>query len=644
MCGFAGFVNFRTDMDQGELGDLADRMGRTIKHRGPDSKGIWTDAGKGVGLVFRRLAIIDLSEAGSQPMVSHCGRYIIVYNGEIYNFPELRSKLESGGVSFRGHSDTEVLLAHIACYGVRKTCDLSIGMFAFAVWDRELDVMTLARDRVGIKPLYWGQSDKAILFGSELKALRQHPAFDPEINRDAVASYLRFTYVPGPLSIYKSINKLEPGTIVTLKCDRDPQFETYWSLENTIIQAKNNPLDLSDFEATDKLESLLADAIGIRMHADVPLGAFLSGGLDSSTVVALMQAQSDKPVNTYTIAFDDPKYNEAAQAKTIAAHLGTSHTELKMTARDALDVIPQLSSMYDEPFSDSSQIPTHIVSRLTRQHVTISLSGDGGDELFAGYTRYLAKAQYDRILFAQPAWLRQMLAIAIRTLPPRYWNNLGEFIPEKRRPTLFGDKLYKLARMIDGPVSEYYQKAVSHWDNPDNMVVGGSEYQTAMHTGSSGIAFSNAIEEMQYLDTKMYMTDDILTKVDRASMAASLEARVPLLDHRIIEFAWRLPFEQKIRKGRGKFLLREVLYRHVPKALVDRPKAGFAVPIDSWLRGPLRDWAQELLTPDAMHRAGLANTAEITRKWDEHMSGQRNWQYHIWNILTLVAWSNENSA
>ncbi|MDP2830253.1 MAG: asparagine synthase (glutamine-hydrolyzing) [Sulfuricellaceae bacterium] len=642
MCGITGFLN-QTEVDQSSV--IANRMADAIAHRGPDDAGIWVDAAAGIGLAHRRLSILDLSPAGHQPMISACGRYVIVFNGEIYNHLALRAALVTQ--VWRGHSDTETLLAAIAAWGIEAALTQCVGMFAFALWDRHERSLTLARDRLGEKPLYYGWVNGTFLFASELKALRIWPGFAADIDRDALALYMRHNYVPAPWSIYRGIWKLPPGTFLRVNAgDRalgrgEPL--PYWSARAVAEAGLAHPFAGDEREAALELERMLSQAIAGQRLADVPLGAFLSGGIDSSVVVALMQAQSRRPVKTFTIGFHESGYNEAPHARAVAAHLGTDHTELYVTSRQAMDVIPLLPTLYDEPFADSSQIPTFLVSQLARRHVAVSLSGDGGDELFGGYNRYFWAMQLWRRLSRMPLPLRRGLACALVALPPVAWNHLfrmaGPLLPGRLRHANPGDKLHKLATLFAARQPEaIYQRLVSHWDDPAGVVLGAGEPATVVTDPARWLACDDFAQRMMYLDLVSYLPDDILVKVDRAAMGVSLETRVPLLDHRLVEFAWRLPLDMKIREGQGKWLLRQVLYRHVPKHLIERPKMGFGVPIDVWLRGPLRDWAEALLDESRLRREGYFDPVPIRNKWAEHLSGRRNWAYHLWDVLMFQAW------
>ncbi len=640
MCGIAGFLTLiKTDNPFA----IATRMADAIVHRGPDDAGAWVDEAAGVALAHRRLAILDLTPAGAQPMISACGRYVMVFNGEVYNFEEIRIELEKAGAApaWRGHSDTEVMLVAIATWGLEAALKKFVGMFAFALWDRENRTLTLARDRLGEKPLYYGRQGGVFLFGSELKALKQHPAFEGEVDREALALYLRYCTIPAPRSIYRGIHKLTPGTLLRV-CASDRQLSEpmpFWLLNDVAEQGQREFFQGSDAEAVAALEAKLLDAVRLQQIADVPLGAFLSGGIDSSTIVALMQAQSTRPVRTFTIGFQEAGYNEAEHAKAIARHLGTDHTELYVTPAQAQAVIPRLATLYDEPFADSSQIPTYLVSQMARERVTVSLSGDGGDELFGGYNRY---AWATKIL-QRPRFLRKLLAHGLTALSPLVLNRLcralAPVVPKSMRFGLPGDKAHKLASIL-GAESQVaiYRGLVSTWPAPADVVLGSEEPATLLDDPSRWADVSEFEHRMMYLDAMSYLPDDTLVKVDRAAMGVSLETRVPFLDHRVVEFAWQLPLSMKIRDGQGKWILRQVLYKYVPRNLIERPKTGFGVPIDSWLRGPLREWAEDLLDESRLRREGFFNSAPIRQKWTEHLSGQRNWQYHLWGILMFQEW------
>ncbi len=650
MCGITGFIDSTRKTSNSELNSIVTKMSDAIIHRGPDDSGAWVDAGQGVAFGFRRLAIIDTSPAGRQPMVSADDRFIIIFNGEIYNYNDLRKELITLGYAFRGHSDTEAMLAAFSQWGIDATIEKMNGQFALALWDRREHILYLMRDRLGVKPLYYGWMGNTFLFGSEMKALQKHPDFKGEIDRDALALFMRHNCIPAPYSIFKGIEKMRPGTYLTLRPDdrKEIQITTFWSAREVVEDGVHNPFRGREDDALEMLDELLSESVCKRMIADVPLGAFLSGGIDSSTIVSLMQKQSDRPVKTFTIGFNEPQYNEAQHAAQVARHLGTDHTDLYVTPEEARAVIPLLPRMFDEPFSDVSQIPTHLVSKLTRQHVTVSLSGDGGDELFAGYNRYYWGRNIWNAIGWMPGGLRQASASAMRFLSPARWDNLfrknAALLPADARVPSPGDKMHKMAEVMGARSREsLYTHLVSHWKYPEELVIGSKEPPTILTDRSQWADVPDFIRWMMYQDLVGYMTDDILVKVDRASMAASLEARVPFIDdHRVVEFAWRLPLSMKMKKGKSKWLLRRLLYRYVPQSLIERPKMGFGVPIDSWLRGPLRDWAEDLLDESRMKAEGFLNPVEIRQKWDEHLKGGRNWQYYLWDILVFQDWLRQS--
>ena len=635
MCGIAGFIGAAPGSD---IGDIAEAMAKSIAYRGPDDQGIWTDGECETALVHRRLSIIDLSAAGHQPMLSADERYVISYNGEVYSFQPIAAELAARGHKFRGHSDTEVILESFAVNGIEATLKRMIGMFAIALWDRRDRTLTLMRDRLGIKPLYWAKFGNTFLFGSELKALRAHPGWTPRIDQSAVAAFLRHNYIPAPRTIYEGVYKLEPGTVLTLPWRGEPKISRFWDARSVARDGSHNPLEGSDAELTEQLESLLKDAVGRRMIADVPLGAFLSGGVDSSTVVALMQAAKSGTVKSFSIGFDIEGYNEAPHAAAVARHLQTDHTELTVTSKAALDVIPRLADFYDEPFADSSQIPTYLVSAMTRKHVTVALSGDGGDELFAGYNRYQLTQRFWRSLSLMPRAVRKGAAAALTAVRPDRWTQLLSALPSRLRPPQAGDKVHKAAAVLRlDSADAVYRRLVSHWE-PSEIMPQAAEPRSILDDATVAKNFPDLLERMQFLDLVTYLPDDILTKVDRASMAVALEARVPLIDHRVVEFAWRLPENVKVRNGTSKWLLRQVLYRHVPPELIERPKMGFGIPLGEWLRGPLRDWAETLLNEQRLRQAGLLDAGMVRRYWADHLDGRRNWQYLLWDVLMLEAW------
>jgi asparagine synthase (glutamine-hydrolysing) len=636
MCGIAGFVDHTSSHSADRLKSIAQAMGDSLIHRGPDEGGVWVDEAAGIALAHRRLSIVDLTVAGRQPMASANGRYIVSYNGEIYNSAELRAELATKHTQWRGHSDTETLTEAIAAWGIERAITASIGMFAIAVFERETRTLSLIRDRLGKKPLYWSKQGPLVLFGSELRGLRCHPAFNPSINRDTLAGFVRRGHYIATESVYTNVQQVAPGHILTVSAAGQVTSQPYWQLVETITQGQANPFIGSPAQATDQLADLLADAVERRMVSDVPLGAFLSGGYDSSTIVALMQAASARPVRTFSIGFEDAAYNEAPYAAAVARHLKTDHTQLIVTAADTQAVIPKLADIYDEPFADSSQIPTFLVSQLARQHVTVALSGDGGDELFAGYNRYAQGETIRRRLASLPMPARRALASSLTALSPATLDRLGTLIPQGRRPANVGEKLHKLAGVITRDTAGVYRQLTSQWPDSDDVVIGGTEPDWP--TRDAPALPIDGIALMQALDTLGYLPGDILTKVDRASMAVSLEARCPLLDHRVVDFAWTLPANLKIRDGQAKWILRQVLYRHVPPALVDRPKAGFSIPVGGWLKSSLRDWAEDLLDESKLRQAGYFNPKPIRDLWQDHLDGRRNGQYALWSILMFEDW------
>jgi asparagine synthase (glutamine-hydrolysing) len=636
MCGISGWLGGAVDET------TVVRVRDALVHRGPDDAGAWTDSTHGLALLQRRLSIVDLSPAGHQPMLSADGRYVIVYNGEIYNHNELRAALPPQ--AWRGHSDTETLLAAIVTWGLEGALRRLVGMFAIALWDRQDRKLFLARDRMGEKPLYYGWQGGVLLFGSELKALRAHPSFAAPVDRAALTLFLRHGYVPTPYSIHQGIRKLPPGTWAEFDASAAPGFEPrihpYWQ----VLDVAGMPVrqNLSDELAVSELERLLTQAVRGQMLADVPLGAFLSGGIDSSTVVAVMQKISSRPVKTFSIGFHEDAYNEAQHAKLVARHLGCDHTELYVTPREALDVIPRLPAIYDEPFADASQIPTFLVSQLARQHVTVSLSGDAGDELFAGYDRYFWGVEVWNKVGWCPVAVRQLTSTVLDAIPQVVWDKafavLGFALPKRLRFANPGDKMRKLADLLGSRTQgEVYRFLVSQWHRPSDLLAG-VEPLTALTDPSRWPKGQGFLDRMMFLDQVSYLPDDILVKVDRAAMANSLETRVPMLDHRLVEFAWGLPAQMKVRNGQGKWLLRQVLHRHVPRELVERPKMGFGVPIGAWLRGPLKDWAAELLAPSRLRQQGFFDAQTVQTRWDEHQSGRREHAYPLWTMLMFQAW------
>ena len=661
MCGFAGFIDPAATKTREELCAVINALADTVCHRGPDDAGEWVDERAGVALGFRRLAILDLSASGHQPMLSRDGRFALVFNGEIYNHLEMRAEVASGrGTSWRGHSDTETLLACFDAWGVRNTLERAVGMFALLLWDRRDGRMYLARDRFGEKPLYYGWTGRAFVAGSELKTLRRYPGFDNEIDRHALALYLQYSCVPAPYSIYRHIYKLEPGCLLSLSADAAATapdsvpfapasypgvtIERYWSLPDTARQAMASPIE-DERTAIDQLQRVLAEAVRLQSIADVPLGAFLSGGIDSSLIVALMQAQSGCRVQTFTIGFEERGFNEADHARAVAQHLGTDHTEQYVSAAEARDLIPALPDLYSEPFADSSQIPTHLVSRVARRHVTVALSGDGGDELFGGYNRYTwAPRVWTRVRWL-PRPARAGLVGGIQRVPSRWWDAAARVAPGPLKVARLGEKMYKLAyrlRRADN-VDQFYKTLATIWPSDETVVRGIATGPAPLDRIMTAHRTEGAVERWMVWDTLTYLPDDILHKVDRASMGVGLETRAPFLDHRVTELAWHLPLRMKIRDGTSKWILRHLLYRYVPPALIERPKMGFAVPIDSWLRGPLREWAEDLLNESRLNEEGYFEPLPIRRKWTEHLSGTRDWQHELWSVLMFQTWHDAQS-
>lgn len=644
MCGITGVLYAAPAMGDEQLVRLVKKMNDTLVHRGPDDSGEWADAQAGIALGHRRLSILDLSPAGHQPMVSASKRYVIIFNGEIYNFKELRAELKKVGMDFNGHSDTEVLLESIAYHGLEKTLAALNGMFAFALWDRDERSLTLARDRIGKKPLYYGWCGNTFLFGSELKSLRSHPNFDDEIDRGALGQFIQNTWLNGPPTIYKSIKKLAPGSylkVVQAGFHDRAEPKVYWSAMKVAKNGIENPFSSTYEHATDRLDNLLRDSIKHRMIADVELGALLSGGIDSSLVVSMMQAQSNRQVKTFSIGFHEATHNEAIHAKKVAEYLGTDHTEMYVTPQECMDVIPKLPQMYDEPFGDVSQIPTYLVSKLAHEKVKVVLSGDGGDELFGGYTRYFRCIEHWKKHENVPSALKPMIGQGMHGAAKFLWVMLGNTktnaeIKDWRR---FGAKLEKRARRIDAKSSlELFVRMMARCKNVDEIVLGSQNSDTFLSNQRLWPDINEPILNMMLMDTMCYLPDDILVKVDRASMATSLEARCPLLDKNIFEFAWQLPFEMKVDATGGKRILKNVLARYLPKELTERKKMGFGVPIGKWLRGPLRDWAEELLDPAKINKQSFLNSSSVQRLWQQHQSGWRNHNDILWSILMFQAW------
>lgn len=641
-------------------------MADTLRHRGPDDSGIWTDPSAGMALGHRRLSILDLSAAGHQPMVSRCGRFVLAFNGEIYNHLDLRRDLNNPvapsssdevtlGISWRGHSDTETLLACFVAWGIERTLQSIVGMFALALWDRETHTLTLSRDRVGEKPLYYGWQGNCFLFGSELKALKAHPCFCAEVDRGALVLLLRHNYVPAPYSIYEGIQKLLPGTYLQVEgagasdadlSSRDAgEPARYWSFAQVAERGAATPFMGSDQDAVDELEQRLQAAVSAQMLADVPLGALLSGGLDSTTVTALMQSNSSQPILTFTVGFEDRQYDEATHARAVAKNLGTNHTELRLGADDALELIPQIPEMYDEPFADSSQLPTYLVMKLACQHVKVALSGDAGDELFGGYKRYLLAPKLWQWLGWMPQRLRQQLGGGLLKLPPELINRLLKPVANRSGMVMLSDKVEKLGNRLCNVdcIDDLYVSLVSEWPDPAGLVLNARLPRNLLDERASWPSLQDPVARMMIVDGLTYLPDDILVKVDRAAMAVSLETRAPFLDRDLIEFAWTLPMHMKIRDGQGKWIVRRLLDRYVPRELVERPKMGFGIPLDAWLRGPLRDWAESLLAEQRLEREGFFDPALVRATWNAHQAGSASFGYRLWSVLMFQAWLEANT-
>jgi asparagine synthase (glutamine-hydrolysing) len=639
VCGIAGFWN-SNGLPEDIARDTLTKMTDSIRHRGPDDAGFWYDRSAGIAMGHRRLSVVDLSPAGHQPMLSQNTRFVMVFNGEIYNHLEIRQEIDNTSkIAWRGSSDTETLLAAIQIWGLERTLHRTVGMFSFALWDRDQRALSLVRDRMGEKPLYYGWQGtgraRTFLFGSELKALRANNAFSASIDRNALSLYMRTGYVPAPWSIYDGIHKLAPGCIAVIKAGVEvPQIQNYWSAEKVAVSGALNPMQIRPQEAVDQLEELLKSSIRQQMLADVPVGAFLSGGIDSSTIVALMQNIATQSVKTFSIGFEDAEFNEAQHASAVASHLKTNHTEFYVTSAEALKVIPQLPEIYDEPFGDSSQIPTYLVSKMASRDVTVALSGDAGDELFCGYSRYFFTDSLWAKINVVPRALRLTCASAIDMAVRSPWNASGELSDHGG----LGGRLRRAANVLRSrEIGDVYVHTVSQWANPDCIVEGAREPITLLTGAKSDLDQLSPLQKIMAYDMLTYLPGDILTKVDRAAMAVSLETRIPMLDHRVVEFACRLPIDVKYRDGISKWVLRQVLYRHLPKEMMERPKMGFGVPLDSWLRGPLRDWAEDLFTPQRLGASGLRKEP-ILSAWAEHLSGKRDRQYALWNVLSYLAW------
>jgi asparagine synthase (glutamine-hydrolysing) len=639
VCGLAGFVDLKRHFGLDERKRIARAMGLAIEHRGPDDWGVHDEPDAGLVLSFRRLSIIDLSAAGHQPMVSASGRSVIAYNGEIYNADEIARELEAKGHRFRGHSDTEVMLEAFEQWGIGATLPKLVGMFAIAFYDRTRRRLTLIRDRLGKKPLYLSNSNGTLLFGSQPKSFFAHPGWSPEVDRRSVAAFMRFGYVPSPRSIYSGVESLRPAERVDIIDGQIVNRALYWNIRELAATAQRNPIALRDHDAKARLQTLLDDAVGKRMISDVPLGAFLSGGIDSSTIVASMQKASNRPVKTFSIGFAETEYDESQHAAAVARHLGTDHHAMIVSPSDALKAIPLIPEYYDEPFGDASEVPTYLLCKLTRGHVTVALSGDGGDELMAGYTRYRIANEILKGAQAIPHALRPAAAAALRHMPNAVWRALEPLTPNRYGRSPLADRAKKLANLMAlGTEERVFQGIVGQWPEPERLVRGIVYEDDPIWSGVLSEELPDTTRRFQMLDTLTYLPDDILVKVDRASMAVALEARVPLLDHRLVEFTLGLPAHMLVRGGETKWLLRQVLYDHVPRNLLDRPKTGFMMPIDQWLRGPLREWAEDLLDSKRIEADGILDPVPIRETWEQHLSGQINWQYRLWCVLMFQAW------
>ena len=640
MCGICGLIHSKQVTPAYDSKQVIIMMREKLAHRGPDQSGEWVNKENEVYLGHRRLSVIDLSDKGRQPMISNCGNYVITFNGEVYNYLELKKELSSKGYNFSGQSDTEVVLAACIVWGVRHAVERMIGMFAFSIWNCRLDTLTLVRDRLGIKPLYWHYTNKRMAFASELKSFSVIPDWNPEIDNDAFTSFIRYGYVPSPASIYKNVSKLSPGTILTWVRGKSPKIEKYW--DPLSYASNSNEIIESDDQAIDKLDILLEDAVKKRMVADVPLGSMLSGGIDSSIVTALMQKNNMQSVKTYSIGFHESDYNEAYHASKVAKYLKTDHTELYLEPNHAIDIIPKLPDIYDEPFADSSQIPTYLISQLLGEHVTVGLSGDGGDELFAGYNRYKWADKFALGSKLVPTTIRKTFTKIINSISPISWDNFSQCLPSRVKYNNFADKLYKVASILPlNNEQDIYRELVSQWSNPQSIVKYSGEIKTVAIENNLKANIDNYISRMQYMDMVSYLPDDILVKLDRASMAVGLEARVPLLDHRVVEFALKQPIKMRQRNGKSKWLLRQLLHRYIPSQIIERPKMGFSIPIGQWLRGPLREWSQDLLSSEQLKKHDFFNNDVAQKYLNEHMMGHRNHQYKLWVLLMFQSWHSK---
>ena len=651
MCGFTGYLS-SVQIDQFNNPKIIREMTNSLYHRGPDSEGFWSDSSDGISLGFRRLAILDTSSKGNQPMQSGNGQYVLVFNGEIYNHLDLRKEIEpfySEKKVWLSGSDTETILSGFEIWGIKETIQKCIGMFGFAVWCKKTKVLTLGRDRLGEKPLYYGWQEsnqgKLFFFGSELKSFKKHPQFAGDINRGALSSFIRYSYIPAPSSIYEGIFKLLPGNILEVSLEvPKPIIKKYWAAEDIAINTEDKLNFRNDQDAMDSLETILMKSVNQQMIADVPIGAFLSGSIDSSLIVSLMQAQSDQKVKTFTIGFNNDAYNEATHAKAVAKHLNTDHSELYIDSNDLLEVIPKLAKLYDEPFGDSSQIPTYLISKFAKENVTVSLSGDGGDELFCGYNRYQITNQYWPKLKAAPSFLKNLISKGILNISPTKIDTLYNFFIKNQRYSNFGEKVHKGGRVLASKdIFSLYRGLTSTCFDPNSIVHGGVESNNFLDVSANHLKHLDDLPLMMTLDLLTYLPDDILTKLDRAAMGVSLETRVPFLDHEVVEFALRLPLKYKLRDNQTKWLARKVLYKFVPMELIERPKSGFAIPIGIWLKSSLKDWAEDLLDEKTMRNQGLLNVDSIRERWSQHLSGTHNWEHFLWNILMFQSWLKESN-
>lgn len=645
MCGIAGYWDFHSRLSAEELHAAILGMTQSLRHRGPDSGGLWIDRASGIALGHRRLAIRDLSSLGHQPMRSPDGRLVLTYNGEIYNAQELADALASRGIRPKGTSDTEILLLSLMAFGIEATLGKLLGMFAFAVWDTQRRRLTLARDRFGVKPLYWSGAGGRFLFASEIDAFSQAGGWAPSMDVEAaVPLYLQYGYIPAPYSIWCGVQKLEAAHRLDVGTSGDVKIRPYWDSLEVAVAGLHTPLACdggsgAEHAVTDELDALLTDAVRRRMVADVPLGSFLSGGIDSSLVTALMQKESPAPVRTFSIGFEESACNEAPYAKAVAEHLGTEHTEAYLPASEALELIPQIAEIYGEPFGDPSSVPTTLLCRLTRKYVITALSGDGGDELFGGYRRYGACLTTAPHFHAEGPF-RRAAGRALRLLAPSTWDSIAQLLPARLRPRNAGTRVHNFADFtLGGSFEAYYHRFfLQFFWHPDTILRRGTARATRVGAQHLQRVLGGGIGLMQYLDTLIYLPDCILTKVDRASMSCALEARVPLLDHRVYALAWRIPEQWRLRNGAGKYLLRKVLERYVPAPLIDRPKMGFGIPLGKWITGPLRPWAEELLSVRRLENDGIFRPQAIRSIWHRHLEGASNWETHLWFLLMFQAW------